>query len=562
MAVGVLSLSGVTLALGDSGDRRGPLRRGARPRWAALAALVAALTAPAGASATAYYVAPGGSDSAAGTSPSAAWGSLGKIGSAASLAPGDQVLLSRGGTWSGSVNLSRSGTAAAPITIGAFGSGAMPVIAGGGCITLSGAYQVVTGLEIRSCTRWGIRLAGNHTTVDGNVVSNNVVGVEVDNASSQNRIIHNQLIDNNRLAANPGSGAFGVLLNGSDNYVAANLIRGSDTASPVYGRDGSAVEVYRGQRNLITRNLAIDNLTFSELGNSESADNTYSYNIVRSSLQAANFIVTRGSGNTYGPVHNTRVFNNTVSFTGSQAEGFICQNCGTDILFLRNNIISAPHKVGYAAGPVDEDYDLFLGGGIRQFTAGPHSFVGDPKWVSVGAADFRLQPGSPAIDRGQDLGPQVDFAGTKVPYGSAPDLGALEYAPVENAPPPPLPRLVAGIAVPRTLRRSRLIALGLVGACSANLPARFRIFVGFSPRDARRLRIPGRRRNGMVVISAKAVNATGGRAQAVRITLSRAAATRLRRAAHIPVTLRLQVEVTTGDGRATRVRRSIRLLAT
>ena len=547
----------VTPALRDSGGRRGPLPRPTRARRAALAALVAALATPLGASAATYYVAPGGNDSAAGTSPAAPWGSLGKVGSA-SLVPGDQVLLRRGGTWSGNLKLSQSGTAAAPITIGTYGSGPMPLIAGGDCISLSGAYQVVTGLAISNCTKWGIRLAGNNATVDGNLISNNVSGVEVGSASSHNRIVRNQLIDNNRLNADPGSGAFGVLLNGSDNYVAANLIQGSDTASPVYGRDGSAVEVYGGQRNLITQNLAIDNLTFSELGNSASADNTFSYNIARSSLDTATFLITRGSGQ-YGPVRNTRVLNNTIYFTGSKAEGFTCGNCGKDILSLRNNIISAPHKAGYAGGPVDEDYDLFLGGGIRQFSVGPHSFVGDPKWLNVGAADFRLQPGSPAIDRGQDLGPQVDFAGTKVPYAAGPDLGALEWAPPGAAARRPL---VASVAVPRTLRRSRLIARGLAGACNPSLPARCRIVVGFSPLDARRLRLSGRPRGGIVVIGAKAVNATGARAQAVRITLSPGAARSLRRAPLIRVTLRLQARVTTSDGRATLVRRSIRLLAT
>ena len=113
-----------------------------------------------------------------------------------------------------------------------------------------------------------------------------------------------------------------------------------------------------------------------------------------------------------------------------------------------------------------------------------------PRITFAAAGDFQLQPGSPAINRGQSLGPQVDFAGTKVPYGAAPDLGALE-----------------------------------------------------------------------VVIGGKVVNALGTGAQAVRITLAGAVARRLRRAAHIPVTLRLEVEVTTADGRATRVRRSIRLLA-
>jgi hypothetical protein len=66
----------------------------------------------------------------------------------------------------------------------------------------------------------------------------------------------------------------------------------------------------------------------------------------------------------------------------------------------------------------------------------------------------------------------------------------------------------------------------------------------------------------MIVIGGKTLNATGGRAKAVRITLPPAAARRLRRAARIPVTLRLQVEVNTSDGRSTRVRRTIRLLPT
>lgn len=517
-----------------------------------MAALAAALTAPVGAQAATYYVAPGGSDSAGGTNPATAWASLGKIASAA-LAPGDQVLLSRGGTWSGGLTLSRSGSPNAPITLGAFGAGSPPLIAGGACINLTGAYQVVTGLAIRNCTKWGVRLAGNHGTVDGNAISNNVTGVEVDSSSSQNRITHNQLVDNNRLAPDPGSGAFGVLLNGSDNYVAANVIRGSDTPSPVYGRDGSAVEVYRGQRNVITQNLAIDNLTFSELGNSESVDNTFSYNIVQSALPTSSFIITRGSGNSYGPVRNTRVLNNTVFFTGSQAEGFICQNCGKDILFLRNNIIAAPHKAGYVSGSVDEDYDLFVGAGIRQFPVGPHSFVGDPKWAAAGAGDFRLQPGSPAIDRGQNLGAQVDFAGAGAPYGAAPDLGALEVS-------PPRPGLVAGFAVPRTLRRARLLGRGLAVACSASEPARFTILMGFSPRDAKRLGMPGRTRGGIVVIRGRTINVGAGTC-ALRITLTPALARRLRRAAHRPAVLRLQVEVTTGDGRATQLRRSVRLLA-
>jgi hypothetical protein len=52
----------------------------------------------------------------------------------------------------------------------------------------------------------------------------------------------------------------------------------------------------------------------------------------------------------------------------------------------------------------------------------------DPKFRNAAAGDFRLRPGSPAIDAGIRI-PVVraDFAGTPRPQGNAPDLGAFEF---------------------------------------------------------------------------------------------------------------------------------------
>ena len=41
--------------------------------------------------------------------------------------------------------------------------------------------------------------------------------------------------------------------------------------------------------------------------------------------------------------------------------------------------------------------------------------------------DYRLKAGSPAIDAGLDVGCVKDLAGTKVPQGKAPDIGAYEF---------------------------------------------------------------------------------------------------------------------------------------
>ncbi|MCM2423470.1 RICIN domain-containing protein [Streptomyces sp. RKAG293] len=89
-------------------------------------------TAPAAATGTAYYVnCAGGNDTAAGTSPAAAWRSLAKVG-ATVFAPGDQILFQRGTACAGTLAPQGSGSAGSPITVDAYGTGASPLIAGGG----------------------------------------------------------------------------------------------------------------------------------------------------------------------------------------------------------------------------------------------------------------------------------------------------------------------------------------------------------------------------------------------------------------------------------------------
>jgi hypothetical protein len=52
----------------------------------------------------------------------------------------------------------------------------------------------------------------------------------------------------------------------------------------------------------------------------------------------------------------------------------------------------------------------------------------DPKFTNLLAFDFRLDAGSPAIDRGATVADvRVDFAGVARPRGSAFDIGAFEY---------------------------------------------------------------------------------------------------------------------------------------
>jgi hypothetical protein len=47
-------------------------------------------------------------------------------------------------------------------------------------------------------------------------------------------------------------------------------------------------------------------------------------------------------------------------------------------------------------------------------------------FVNLAGQDYRLQSSSPANGAGISLGYAYDYAGTAIPSGAAPDLGAIE----------------------------------------------------------------------------------------------------------------------------------------
>jgi 3-phytase len=395
---------------------------------------------PARAPLTFYVDSIDGSDANAGTSNETAWRSLSKLNSTYFL-PGDRILFRRGGVWNGKLSLGESGISGQTILIGAFGAGDAPLIQGGSsCVSLAGSYIVVQDLHVHDCDWAGIDIGGSRNVVRRNVITGNVAGVFVSSGANSNRVTSNIIRDNNKMQVNTAggsddNGAFGVLLRGDKTDVSYNSIRGSNAFSYDYGRDGAAVEVYGAQWSNVHHNLAINNDAFAELGNARSADNTFAYNVVRSVLATSTFVVTRGAEASRGSVKRTRLYNNTVFMTGASSQGFVCSSgCTPDILIMRNNIIQAVLKVGYADGRFDEDRNIYYGG-IAQFTKGANSRIMNPRFVDPFNDNFALRSSSWAIDRGVDLGYGADYAGNSVPIDGnqdgtrQPDLGAYEYSP-------------------------------------------------------------------------------------------------------------------------------------
>lgn len=440
------------------------------------------------ASGTTYYVGcAAGNDSNSGTSESQAWKSLGKA-NRAPLRPGDRLLLKRGCTWTGPLNAAWNGTAAQPILISVYGSGTRPLIQNGynSNVKITGSHQIIEYIRTRSdpersdpgcrdqTVGWKLGFAfidgASYNTVRHSAPTEHGAGFYVSSNSHHNKILNNTITGNNMMLLldkkNPEgeAGGFGVLLNGNDNEVAYNYFSSNNTWCG-YKSDGTlgvgdsaAIEIYKGKRNFIHHNKAIDQRTFAELGSNNNIpdglaeDNIFVYNVHASQTNPAIFLIVRGANSSFGPNLRTKVFNNTIYLTGvgdARVEGVVCHaGCNSDILTLKNNIIWSEGKTIFADRPFNESNNIYwkTGGNplvdFRGFQMSDTSKIVNPQFVSRSAGDLRLKPTSPAIDTGSSVavnaGYASDFNQVPVPQGARPDIGAHEYSPVpESATPTP-----------------------------------------------------------------------------------------------------------------------------
>ncbi|RVX40204.1 parallel beta helix pectate lyase-like protein [Nonomuraea polychroma] len=409
---------------------------------AVMASLLPAVPVAASAQAgTTYYVdSRAGDDAAAGTSATAPWKSLDKI-NAADLKPGDTVAVKRGSTFTGTLTLAATGTAGRPISIKAYGKGPLAKISGDDtdCVVISGAYWRVSGLRASGCRWAGFQIDGDHNELSGVQADRNIAGVFVTASGSRNTVRDSVLTDNNRMSVNDDggdndSGAFGVLLNGDDNVVTGNTITGSFAKSQDYGTDGAAVEIFNGDRNRVTHNVARNNETFTELGAQKgktATGNVFAFNVVTSSRSRGSFLITRGSRHIVGPVKGTVAVHNSVYLPAKDTVGWSCHDgCSPSILKLRNNVIVVGGAAGWEDGKGADESGSVYQGRTAKFKLGPKSVMANPQFVS--RTDLRLRPGSPALGRGLTL--TATWYGGKAfakdaagkPVTGSPDAGAYQ----------------------------------------------------------------------------------------------------------------------------------------
>jgi hypothetical protein len=420
-----------------------------------VAALVWLIPQPVGATGTTYYVSSSaGSDTNAGTSESQPWKTLTKVNNTA-LQPGDVVKFKRGDSWTGRLLVTASGTSGSPIALGNYSTGSLPTVTGGAsgtCIRLEGSYLSVDGLQANACGYAGFNIWGDYTRVERSAASSNAVGIKVSSGSDFGYYAYNTLADNNIMnvltqgtncgtpqAQNCGddSGAFGFLVNGNDNEFVWNAVSGSNGFSYDYNRDGSAFEIYNGNRNNIHHNTSEDNNLFTELGVSTgTADgNVFSYNLVRADCGAdcseAGGVTLRGANSSYGPNTNTTIRYNTIWLDGPDTEGIVCHaSCPTTTVVRGNILVADRNALWMDSSGWTEQYNVV--NGPKNITLNSNSTTADAAFVSA-PANLHLAGSSPAIDRAATSPYTYDLDNVAVPQngncagGSYADSGTYEF---------------------------------------------------------------------------------------------------------------------------------------
>jgi hypothetical protein len=396
--------------------------------------------------------------------------------------PGTTVYV-RGGRYVGFL-MARSGRPNAPITIKAYSPRSRPVIRPAGArtdvIELRRVHDVVLeGMTVTAApAQWGagvrinsgsaIRIArmtllrnrsygikvkdSTDVLVTRNRMTRNETGIEISGGGEGVVISDNDIYRNDHLIVNdatPGNdrGANGTVFHKTTGHirVTRNRIWGNRGPSHDWVHDGGAFEVYAASNLEISENVVWDNENIMETG-------------------------TDGSG----PCANIRFFRNVAYAGGQLPSGGMILRCASDMLVANNtfagidrfafdvkandaryggsveglrivnNVASSPDRVysidsalpasvqidrnlafntsgswlGYVSGHGNtRDLTVFSGWSGYERSG----LTGDPLFVDPAGRDYRLSPGSPALDRGLRVPGVTDGA-----RGPGPDLGRWE----------------------------------------------------------------------------------------------------------------------------------------
>ncbi len=356
----------------------------------------------------------------------------------AKLAPGDTVLLADG-EYTGGFEITAAGTKDSPIRIKAAGSNVL-FRGGRNCLRIDGSYVEVEGLKCTGADRAGISVGhtdgvavrkcicfDNNTWgifsgfAEGIVVEDNVCygskrehGIYLSNSTDHAVVRRNHCYNNTKCGIQFNGDPF---IPGGDGVMSYNLIEG----------------------NILHDNFTNFNVTCV-------ADSIIRNNLFYGSNTKIMALWDTLAGYEYSSKNNV-IINNTFIMDRTTRECIQLRNGATGNT-IRNNIFVGPFYAIVADPSSTEgtviDHNLYFAG------VEPERFIwngffrsiedlqkeglcegdiqADAMFVDAANADFRLAPGSPAIDAGKadDRAGEIDLDGRPRSSGKAIDIGAYE----------------------------------------------------------------------------------------------------------------------------------------
>jgi hypothetical protein len=380
-----------------------------------------------------YYVKKTGSDSysctqilSESTPASTINKALNCVGTGAGAGAGHIVQVHTG-TYSEAINNNMPGGASwsAPFTLMAKPGETVLIRPGSGSFVIdlarsSTKYVVIKGLILdgtgitSQVIKWRFSSStgiASFVRIEGNEIrnANPSSGLLLNEATTGNEIIGNWIHHNGGPTTSQSHGIYNTAPN---TLVKGNIIEDNYCKNVTFQHASGTVTTSNGiiQDNIIRRAGKL-------VRNGESCGTKANINLGEGNdILVFNNVISDGSGAgiaVQSQTNRTKLFNNTIYDNAQEAISIIYPS--SQNLEIKNNIFwgNGSNSVNNKAG--------------ISFSQS-NNLTSDPKFANVTSGDFRLQSGSPAIDKGVAIGAvTTDFDGVKRPQGLGYDIGAFEF---------------------------------------------------------------------------------------------------------------------------------------
>jgi len=300
-------------------------------------------------------------------------------------------------------------------------------------ITYNGSHGILGNDNIEHWT-----FSGNTISYNGRILSHAFSGgikIWGNDIHAKNNVIEKNVVQNNAVGSASGARGCGIWLDGvggtsgNENIIRYNLVSGN-ASSGIFIEHTNYTKVYY---NIVYDNADVDwtgNIQIKASFGLTSSNNEFYNNLSYGSrfLGINCGVIDTGVD---PQISNNTWKNNIITESEATAEVRLETGCGNDGVYGSGNVYEYNSFGLEAAGFIFwngagyNTYDAWLAVSEQSDT----NVESDPLFTAPGSSDFTLQPGSPAINAGTDvgLGGQLDIAGHYIPtVPGAVDIGAYE----------------------------------------------------------------------------------------------------------------------------------------